>query len=87
MQVEIGQRIVLLKDIRLRSGTLMAYHCVFNMIPVEDAFHFQMWRRVVRTDGKEEYRLISQTELTHATSNHSVSCACVSYDVISDGFL
>ena len=73
LQVEIGQTIVMLKDIRLGAGTLMAYHCVFSAIPVPDTFFFQVWRRVVRLDGLEQYRLVAQSGLTNARANHTVT--------------
>ena len=79
LQVEIGQTIVMLKDIRLGAGTLMAYHCVFSAIPVPDTFFFQVWRRVVRLDGLEQYRLVAQSGLTNARANHTVTAAAHCY--------
>ena len=68
-----GPRIVLLRDITLDAGTLLAFHCVFHYpLPQDGSMFFQIWRRVINEEGSETYRLIVEEALYSATTNHTV---------------
>ena len=71
-RLRAGPRIVLLREVSLEAGTLLAFHCTFHQpLPADGTLFFQIWRRVINEAGTETYRLVAEQELRSATANHT----------------